>query len=359
MYNGTNSVLYGFEDYKLISIRPWCLQSTYSTQLPEKYLCGSPIFMTADIITHKLENGSWNEKVLKYSDMKDKLHDGCKLYVHPACKLSRSLLAEKYKRCLNPWVADAVVLPDPVVPVYSDTVMLFSNDEEKLIIMVLGVESYKETFEYMKEGDSFLSAYKIQPQPNSFMSLETARNSKLFYKGDIFNFNNSNMYVFDIITHKIPNDRTVSEKTVQKSLSTEDNKITLEVLLNIADMLDSSDYNTVGAGLKALSMLDYTHYTESIRYVLYNLNNSMYKYNKAANSTSVKFMFSQITGSTRKNRWPGYYGRDIYPQDYELFTQLVNHYNSSADEDVRKDIIKSLSFTTFNIEGVLVPRVRE
>ena len=359
MYNVTNSVLYGFEDYKLASIWPWCMQSAYSTRLPEKYLCGSPIFMTTNIVNQKLENDSCGGKVLKYSDMKDKLHDGCKLYVHPACKLSRSLLAEKYKRCLNPWIADAVVLPDPVAPVYLNSVMLFSNEEEKLVIMVSDIDPYAETFEYMKEGDSFLSAYKTQPQPNSFMSLETARNSKLFYKGDIFNFNNSNMYVFDIITHKIPNDRTVSEKTVQKSLSTEDNKITLEVLLNISDMLNSSDYNTVGAGLKALSMLDYTHYTESIKYVLCNLNNSMYKYNKAANSTSVKFMFSQIAGSTRKNRWPGYYGRDIYPQDYELFTQLVNHYNSSADENVRKDIIKSLSFTTLNIEGVLVPRVRE
>ena len=46
-------------------------------------------------------------------DHKELLETAKTVYVHPSCKVSRTLLSQKYKKTLNPWTADVIVVPQP------------------------------------------------------------------------------------------------------------------------------------------------------------------------------------------------------------------------------------------------------
>ena len=110
-------------------------------------------------------------------------------------------------------------------------------------------------------------------------------------------------------------------------------------------MLESTDENTVSAGLKALSMLDYMHYPKSINYML-DLTNGRYRWNKTMHSTSVKFMFKQLLKCSSE--------RNIYPQDFELIKQYIAHYNSISIEDVNPKLLYC-EFMTVDPNGMLMP----
>ena len=123
-------------------------------------------------------------------------------------------------------------------------------------------------------------------------------------------------------------------------------------------MLESSDSNTVAAGLKSLSMMDWMHYSNSVKYIINRVDNYNWRYNNAVNSTSVKYMLRTLSNSNNRGRWPGSFNREIYSEDYKLFTELRMHYENISPDNLL-DNMRFLEFMTTTTQGVLTPRIKE
>lgn len=365
MKHKSDTVLYGFDDFKTIKLSQRALFSDYGWYL--NYYNDLCTYLTVDstLQAKMFSDSSYTSNVATKQtlceDHPELLNTASKLFVHPTCKLSRTMLAQKYGKSLNPWFADAVVIPAFYKWIINTQhVVIFANYEAKLIVIIDILNDKIEASNSFQLEQSFESLAKSAPIRTSYASgysYEDVLKSQIIYIGNCFKIPHSDSYILDILTGTIPASKIVFEKTVQKSLSTDDNQLSLESLVNIHDMLESSDENTVGAGLKALSMMDYIHYPNSIRFVLKNIYKGNYIYNKATNSTSVKFMFKQLTNSSRRSAFPGNYDYAIYEQDFELLKQLIKHYEPSYGASVL-DYMRHISFMTVNDDGVLVPRLK-
>lgn len=276
------------------------------------------------------------------------------------------MLAEKYKKSLNPYLSDAVVIPKPFYKEFRLTkTALFINDSAKVIVRVDIVDSEAAAvIQNAMEGARFEDLIKSAPETmysrNMSYDINDMLKAELFYYGDLLYIPNTQSWARDLLTHSIPSDKIVFEESVQESLGCENNQLDFDSLCSIKDMLESSDENTVSAGLKALSMMDWMHYPNSIKFILNNVDSkSNWIYNKACNSTSVKYMMTTIAGDYSRKRtwWPGDYDYDIYEKDFELFLKLKCHYHHIQLSDVMNHI-RSISFVKVNEQGFLAPNLK-
>ena len=365
------SRLYGFEDYKVVHFSEELLFASWSGYIPWRIESLPVTYLTVDdslpveVEEHYYSNYDFGVrfKPSLCENHPELLETAKKVYVHQSCKLSRSMMAEKYGKCLNPFLADVVVVPEPIDRRCSlMDVTLFANDAAKLIVLVDVIDSDSiakaQSFE---TGKTFRELCVSQPLERSTTDykIEDCLNAGFFSACQCISIPNNQSFILDILTRQLPVGRTVFEQTVQESLSTEDNRVTLDILTNIHDMLNSSDSNTVGAGLKALSMMDYMHYPNSIRYIIKRLNRNDYRYNKASNSTSVRFMFKQLCpNNPKRNQWPGNYDSQIYEQDFELLKQLIKHYEPGYRDKVY-DRLVYMAFITTDSNNMVIPRFKQ
>ena len=364
MNNTTGSRLYGFEDYGVLYMWDEDALFRYATRFPHSLDCRNVTYLPMDaklsatVVDDFL--GGVTFRPCLYENHPELLDTAKKVYVHPSCSLSRSMMAEKYGKCLNPWLADALVVPTPSgKDVNMEYVVLFCNDAAKLIVMVRVDDGYnRATADLFQVGSTWESLCKNVPAnifPYSY-KIDDLLKAEFFYAGKCISIPNSQSYILEVLTNSLPTSKTVFEESVQSSLSTEDNQLTLESLINIRDMLNSSDDNTVSAGLKALSMMDYIHYPNSVRYTFRRLNSTSYKCNKAASATSVKFMFQQLSPGKRRY-WPGDYDSTIYEKDYKLLQQLVKHFEPAYAVDIPARL-RNFDFMTTD-GSKIVPRLRQ
>jgi hypothetical protein len=277
------------------------------------------------------------------------------------------MMAEKYKKSLNPYLSDAIIIPKPE---YSEFNLrkkaLFINESAKLIVMVhIDSDDSHKRIKDACEGDKFRALMTCGPN-DSYGSrkpytIEDVVNSEFFYYGEVLYVPNSMSWAMDVLTHNIPAEKIVFEESVQESLGTETNQLDFDSLCSIMDMLNSSDEDTVSAGLKSLSMMDWMHYPQSIKFILNNTNNKYnWIYNKACSSTSVKYMMKTIAGNKSHKRtwWPGDYNNEIYEEDFELFKKLKARYHHIQPEDIMTDI-HSMNFMSVNSEGLMTPNIKQ
>jgi hypothetical protein len=184
--------------------------------------------------------------------------------------------------------------------------------------------------------------------------------SELFYVGEVLTVPNSCSFVADILTNSIPRDKIVWETSVMESLGNDTNQLSLDNLISIKDMLESSDDNTVSAGLKSLSMMDWIHYPNSVRFILREIDNKWnWAYNKACDSTSVKYMLRSLSPNTNsRGRWPGEYDHTIYKEDYDLFKQLKIHFDKCTPENVLS-YMRYFNFMTVTPAGLISPSIKQ
>ena len=366
-----HNYIYGFEDYNIVALEDIYFRNTWTQYLPYgfdsaggNYIINQDLPYEVEVIPHF--SYSWLNTMVFHPDLcinhPELLDTAKKVYTHPSCKLSRSMMAEKYKKSLNPYLSDAVVIPNPNLDNFClYDVALFVNESAKLIGKVTLNEDNKDVIDKVKAspmGTKFaeLLTCNIEMrhqlyQPSHLLVAE------LFFVGQVLYIPNGQMWAIDILTNKIPVDKIVFESSVQKSLSCDNNKLDLDSLISICDMLNSSDEDNVSAGLKALSMMDWMHYPNSVKYIMTKADKYKWVYNKATNSTSVKFMLKSISPHVRKrNCYPGKYDNDIYEQDYELFKQLKMHYEKITTDDVTT-CLRFYNFMTVR-QGVLTPSLK-
>lgn len=369
--NDSFAHILNFEDYKLEIISDSCFESTYNYYVPYRFLSSSsgtyvinqnlPVRVSVDY-----SRGYYNRLSLEENeviDHKELLNNAGKVFVHPSCKLSRSMLASKYKKNLNPYLADVVVIPEPDFRyVYLQKYALFINESKKIIFMIGSLSHDTEKYVMgLSNGTKFKDAATTSPSnlesPNNPYSISDLLDSELFYCGDLIQVYKNENYILDILAGRIPLDKIVFESTIQKSLSDASNQLDFDSLTSIMDMLKSSDADTVSAGLKTLSMMDWMHYSQSVKFILTNTGNSWnWKYNKACDSTSVKYMLKTISSVRSRSRWPGSFDNEIYEKDFELFKQLKCHYDSISPENVLGEM-RYYEFMTVSRDGNLYPRL--
>lgn len=367
---------YGFEDYNIVALGDSCLYSTWGFYVPYSFNNSTGAY----IINKDLSVKAYSVDDLRYSlvkrveftpelvtNHKELLASAQKVFTHPACKLSRSMMGEKYKKALNPFLSDAVVIPKPDYnEFYLQNQALFINEQAKIIVMVsIDNESAKDRIKCVNEGEKFQNVISCAPDDTygtkKPYTITDLLNAEFFYYGEVLYIPNSHSWAMDVLTHNIPADKIVFEESVQESLSNETNQLDFDSLCSIMDMLNSSDNDTVSAGLKSLSMMDWMHYPQSIKFILSNTNDRYnWIYNKACNSTSVKYMIKTISGDRARKRswWPGDYDYEIYEEDFELFKKLKCHYHHIKPEDIMSHI-RSLDFMQVLPDGIMVPNIKQ
>jgi hypothetical protein len=358
----------GFDEYNIIPVQDDIFDMTYGYYLPYGFVreCGNYIF--TDNIPYKVSHSKYQSGYRSYDvsfspelykDHKELLDTAKKVYTHPSCKISRSMMGAKYKKCLNPWLADIVVVPEfDSEEFYVQKVALFMNEAAKIIVKVNISDDFDKFNIQLKDGvklGSLIDSSKLERNSRIDFSTQDLVDSEFFYFGEILYVPNKYGYVMDILTGSFPVDKIVLEDSVQASLGTEVNQITLENLINVKEMLDSSDENTVSAGLKAISMMDWMHYPNSLKYIL-NLADFRWKWNKATDSTSVKFMLNKLADKSSRNRWPGSYSDTIYEKDYQLFLECKKYFEH-VEDDKMLEAIRFYDFMHVSSDGILQPNL--
>jgi hypothetical protein len=366
-----HAYIYGFEDYGIVNVYSNIFKQSWDFIVPNYCLKdGGNYIITKDLPVKVsiTSNSYWGEIVFEPSICKNHpklLNTATKVYTHPSCKLSRTMMAEKYKKSLNPYLSDAVVVPKPdYFNLRLKTCVVFINEKSKILVKIAldgDADEDKDTInklEGVQEGELLRNLMSCGVRTtyggyNQF-TIDDVLDAEFMYCGDILYVPNTYSYIMDILTNSIPADKIVFEESVQESLGTANNQLDFNSLTSIKDMLESSDSNTVAAGLKSLSMMDWMHYSNSVKYILSSVGNSCWRYNNAVNSTSVKYMLNTLFGSSNRRRWFGSFSNSIYNEDYELFKTLKMHYDKYSPDTIM-DGMKFLDFMAVDPSGVIVP----
>ena len=369
--------IHGFEDYRIVKLHCGCFSWNCDFDVPYCFDDSTNVYLINENLPVRVSNKNdvkydWLKTVTFVPTLcenhKELLSDAKKMYIHQSCKLSRSLVAEKYKKSLNPWMSDVVVVPSiDYNNLYLENYVLFMCESDKVIVAVtLNGEEVMKKFNDYTIGTQFRHYATGNPSYYPGRSSEISpsnchiMDSELFYVGEVLQVPNSCSFVADILTNSIPRDKTVFEESVMESLSNESNQLSFDSLISIKDMLESSDENTVSAGLKSLSMMDWIHYTNSVRYILNVVDNKWnWAYNKACNSTSVKYMIRSLApNANSRGRWPGAYDQTIYEEDYSLFKQLKLYFDKCPEEKLL-EYMRYLNFMTVTPAGMITPNYKK
>jgi len=267
------------------------------------------------------------------------LSDVKKIYVHPSCKIPRTQVFSKYEKCLNPWIADAVIVPmlDNYIP-YSKCFIIMEGEKNyyyvDLIYTVEGTLSeppeFLETLSRFSAGEKVTGMEIVNPfsQCSDHLipySLSDLMDAELIYCGRCFKMNENSLWLADLDTMAIPSDRLVSEKSVMASLSNEENQIDCDTLMSIKEMIMSEDPSVQEMALKTLSAMDYIHYPQSVKLMFDSVDFRArgWLYNtKVRNAVSVKYMLKQLFNNGNGRR---IFFREatISKKDWEVFKQFA------------------------------------
>lgn len=356
-----HTVLYGFDDCAVYEVDHEFL---YKTNVPRYYFSACRLQRINVLLfnTYGAKKDKFGDLVFDtppYTDHPELLKTAKKAFIHKECKISRTMISDKYKKSLSPYTADIVVVPEYVKGTgYLRDAAVFINESSGVIGLMPLLTLDFTTRESLKAnmGKTLRELLKEPSYEEFFDRVPGILDATLEYVGSVIHIPKSNSVLIGAITGTLPKNKTVYEKTVQKSLGNENNKITLDCLVSVYDMLTSTDDDTKSTAMKALSMMDYMHYPNSIKYIFGMMANWQWRYNKAVSSTPVKFMLKTLFGE-RWYRWYGNYNTTIYPEDLELFKQLIKHFEGIADEDI-PNRISGCEFMVVNADGMLIPFIQ-
>lgn len=351
--------IFGFEDYNTCSLYENLLNRNtierwdFGCWLWSQGYIGIPVdkeYVEIRAYTNRL----FINKIFR--EHKEVLDKAKTVYVHPSCTLSRNLVYLKYKKASNPFLADVVVIPK-ASPVDVPNIAVFVNEGEKKVYYIDVSDSNNYTFNVGSTLRSMMpcSDSNINDLIRNGYNVKPIIDSVLEYYGPLAEIRKKDSFLVDILTHSLPKDKLVYEDTIMKTLSTEDNQITFESMCSIYDMLQSTDADTVGAAIKALSTMDYMNYPCSVKFV-FQTGSSMYMTNKATSSTAAKYMFKQLTGGTAR-RWMHIHEDTISQKDYDLFKKMVQYTHKNMSEDDVMQYISSYNFAYKDNNFVVRPRI--
>lgn len=254
-----------------------------------------------------------------FKENPDVLKTAKKVFIHPNCSIPRGFI--HFKKTLNPWMADAVIIPTmvrrdfAVINIKLQPLTVIFIDEENSIILVYNTLSCNTEF-----NDNLKD--KLPQCMNKQVTVNITYDKKihpsLSYFGPSIELLDSQQFVIPLINKEYPMNKIVQEDSLLPYNSSEDNKMTIDVYYNIMDMIKSSDQNIQIVGMKALSNMDYYTYSNTIIALLIQTKSSWWRNEKAKNNSSVRFMLRYLnftkSGNTCFSR--------ISHKDFELMNSL-------------------------------------
>lgn len=348
--------LIGYEDYNVIVLSniffsDYAKVRDYSSFNPQ--ILEGDYLLTSSIGDYSLTNIEGD-----FPSSPELLNEAKTLYVHPSCTLSRTLISKKYKKSLNPWLADAVVVPNPDANMFSwyNDVWVFYNKDVNTYFMLKDSYWHKLKEEDVPKNTIFSSLLNyevinnlLKCAPQLKYNIQDLLSSTFIEKTGWRLVHKRGKWYTDALTGIIPKNKIVYEKDVVKSLDDKESDIDYESLTSIKEMLLSSDKDTKLAGIKALSMLNYMQYPQSVKYIISETVWN-WQYDKITTSTAVRYMLKALTGNG-SGRYVRFYDRFISQKDWELFRQLI-----VGDENFNPN---GYSFLFFDGNMQLTPRLKD
>lgn len=329
---GTNrNKLLGFDEYYFMEPTSYIVRKSNCTG--GGFDCGYEKNLTYIPMNYLKSLGynsnEWSDNI---PDNKELLNEAKVIYIHPDCTIPKSFASKKYKKSLNPWLADAVIIPNlkgALINKENDRA-LFINEEKKLVALMHSVWSIKE-LPPLVPGKTIREIANSDMNYYHTIDTDTRNNCYSWYGHvvDLINakYENTMAYCYllknqgfleDIIIGALPKDKIVYEDTLLNSLNDDSNKLTYDSLYSIYEMLGSTDVGTVSTAMKALTAMDYMNYPNSVKFVL-GRTNDHWHYNKTRNSTAFKYLYVTLLGRHRRHV---YYSREISRDDWEIFKKL-------------------------------------
>lgn len=361
-----SNTFYGFDDYNVViissslltdmDVNSWSLRAWWEhinlIPLSDKY---HSEYYGNGLSTDFIENH------------KELLETAKSLYVHPSCSIPRTSISQKYKKNLNPWLADAVVIPIPDSSnsgcIYEDAVFINENAKMVLVVSRIYNDDLQAKLKDVKKGTKVKdliypeTAYRIEKIISSGFdayNLKEALDAEFDYYGKMLHSEKKSSYVFDIVSGAVPESKLVFESDVIRSLSGEENALTFENLVSLQEMLSSTDEDIVASAVKALSSMDYPNYPNSVKYIL--SESSMWKYNKATHTTAAKYMFKFLLGGTARS-YIRFRDKTISEDDYNILKRLVEHYQQSEQGAIEWLRIQDFTYEDENYN--VFPRLKK
>lgn len=334
--NKSLSTIYGFESYQIRNVNSQIFiekgpLNSWNTYIFSRVMWGSVIYLRDNETQIPYLDNLTDYKAL-YPENKELLNTAQTIYIHPSCKLSRNMVCQKYKKTLNPWLADAVIIPE--INAYNvqnnDAAIFISEDSRNIFWVYAGTyeEDVRKLFSNEDAiGKPFRDFLKITESDVSSIANDLPYKPKdlfdaeLIYFGETLSVPNKSV-LNELIQNAIPKSKIIYEDTIMASLGNDENQLSVESLTSIAEMLNSSDGDTIDSALKALSTMDYMHYPNSVILVL---RQNWYNYNrrKVMNSTAVKYMMNHL-GGVKRRYIPSMRDNYITQKDYDVFKDLVH-----------------------------------
>lgn len=339
--------LLGFEEYHVVVPDVYVLEykrcsyyymdnnSANYSYVPEEYMNA----MGASISVGGLQGFPEHNEVLDTAKT---------VYIHSCCSFPKSYAAKKYKKTLNPWLADVVVVPNLTkkpLCMYENR-YIFINEDKKLIAIIR--EPWTDTIKNRIVPGATISSIansdmsyfiNLRSQYKNYFDFDLMDmlDAKFESKLNLLKCDKKDNYIVDLIMGALPKNKLVYEDSFVASLNDDTNQITYDILKSIKEMLNSSDDEIVGTGMKALTTLNYMDYPNSVKYVLWYTTNKWY-YNKARNSTAFKYLFKNLLHG---NRYVRFQDRDISREDWDIFARMHR-------EDNYDHLLPDYGFTYFD-----------
>lgn len=343
-------VLYGFEEYAtsfgtahIFDNVPWFRTYYYGTHSPSEYH-----------VPVQLIGMDENEDryVLDVKEHPELLETAKNVYVYPGCTIPRDLVMTKYKKKLNPWEADVVIVPDNNDSFKTRNIAAFMSLNNTLILFGMDYHTDRdETLMDRMKNTPIGTKLSTLVNPN-MDNLSGHEDDELVFIGKVVEFDAKRKYAMDIALGVLPTDKLVCEKTLLHALGSESNAPDFESMKSVGEMLDSQDSSMVTTGLKALAALDYARFPQSAITVLNRTG--MWRYNSAMNATAVKYMLKHL--GYYRNRYFTYRSRYISQEDYDLTKQLIMHFDKLG-EDSYLEFCYSLPFVYVDSDNNVHPRL--
>lgn len=270
------------------------------------------------------------------------------VYMHPCCSFPKSYATKKYKKTLNPWLADAVVVPNLTKKYFYlfENMCIFINEDKKLIAIIR--EPWSDavknrivpgaTISSIANSDmSYIINLRSRYKNYFDFDLMDMLDAKFENKLNLLKCDKKDNYIVDLIMGALPKNKLVYEDSFVASLNDDTNQITYDVLKSIKEMLNSSDDEIVSTGMKALTTLNYMDYPNSVKYVLWYTNNKWY-HNKAKSSTAFKYLYKNLLCNSKFIRFQD---RVISRKDWDIFAQMHR-------EDNYDHLLPDYGFTYFD-----------
>lgn len=279
-----------------------------------------------------------------------KIPDNSKLYFYKQSKFPRFKLQETtYKRVIKQDKADYFVIPELGLPESMGDYYVYENECAVFLVPKSIIDVYAEG-----NNKIFLDLLSSIDNRSNF-------EEEPIYIGPLYKIEKSKNYIFDLI-EKFPNMNIMLDNTIDEIVNKTFQLLDENSLNTIMPMLESTDRDTVGLGLKLLANTNVIE-TPYLAYLLLNWSYNNWAHNSAKTTVAVAQMFNTLDfkylGSPRPAIMAEYVfkkvNKSFNKMPTELETNLIRKYFVIPNEI--KYLKKYVELDDLSVDNPFTPKI--